>query len=59
MARFSLLSYYIIKCHSECVSTNERPGQPSWFFNQPEKHRKCEKFTTDGRTTDRRTTDNA
>ena len=39
MARFSLLGYYIIRCHSECVSFDQRPGQPSWFFDQPEKHR--------------------
>ena len=36
MARFSLLGYYIIKCHSECVSTNQRPGRPSSFSNQPD-----------------------
>ena len=32
MARFSLLGYYKIKCHSECVSINQRPGQPSWIW---------------------------
>ena len=36
---FSLMGYYIIKCHIESVSTNQRPGQPSWFFHQPENHR--------------------
>ena len=39
MSSFSLLSYYIIKCNNVCVSTNQRPGQPSWFSNQPEKHK--------------------
>ena len=38
MSSFSLLSYYIIKCRNLCVSTNQRPGQPSWFSDQPEKH---------------------
>ena len=39
MARFRLLGYYIIKCHSECVSTNQRPGRPSYFSDWPEKHK--------------------
>ena len=39
MSSFSLLSYYIIKCLNKCVSTNQRPGRPSWFSDQPEKHK--------------------
>ena len=39
MSRFSLLSYYIIKCRNVCVSTNQRPGWPSWFSDKPEKHK--------------------
>ena len=39
MSSFSLLSYYIIKCRNLCVSINQRPGRPSWFSDQPEKHK--------------------
>ena len=39
MDRFSLLGYYINKWRRECVSTNQRPGWPSWFSDQPEKHK--------------------
>ena len=39
MSSFSLLGYYIFKCLNECVSTNQWPGRPSWFFDQPEKHK--------------------
>ena len=35
MARFCLLGYYMIKCHSGCVSTNQRPVRPSRKFDQP------------------------
>ena len=39
MSSFNLLGYYIIKCRNICVSTNQRPGGPSWFSDQPEKHK--------------------
>ena len=39
MSSFTLLSYYIIKCRNLCVSTNQRPGRPSWFSDQPKKHK--------------------
>ena len=39
MSSFSLLSYYIIKCGNLCISINQRPGRPSWFSDQPEKHK--------------------
>ena len=39
MSKFSLLGYYINKCRRKRVSTNQRPGQPSWFSDQPEKHK--------------------
>ena len=42
MRSFSLLSYFIIQCPNESVSTNQRPGWPSWFSDQPEKHKLVE-----------------
>ena len=39
MTRIILLSYYIIKCHSECISTNQRPGRASCFSDRHEKHK--------------------
>ena len=42
MSSFSLLSYFIIQCPNESVSTNQGPGRPSWFSDQPEKHKLVE-----------------
>ena len=39
MARFSLLGYYIIKCHSECHSLHQSETRTILVFDQLEKHR--------------------
>ena len=39
MSKFSLLGYYINKCRRARVSTNQRPVQPCWFSDWPEREK--------------------